>query len=1551
MKNSINEIVEEAKQLYCMQTQRLYLEDKKKENNLIKQYKGREIYELLQNIDDAAEEGKECIASIKFDENFLIISNNGKPFTISTLQRLCQGGVSEKDDKYIGCKGIGFRSVLNWADEISIYSGDDISVKFSREYAQNIYNELITGDAKEHIKNQSLELKRRGYDSSYPIFRAPQHIDRIKKEFDTVIKLKIKESLKSSIKNSLEDIDENILLFLPKLVRIVLDFNGIQNIYEKTIQDKKFTISKTINGDKSSTEFFVNNKECSLKKEFQGSNKLGLCVAIPCEDNQIKPKLYSFFPILGLNSPFPAFLHATFLLTDNRNDLDLSNEEVIEANKEIFKTLIEFYVNTVVNNISGDRRLQLLTPFNIPSNINDSFKFNESIGKLELEETFINLCKEKDIFYTVNQQYIKAIENPIILDTFPENNQFTGEKFKNVIKYIPNSKLRGFAKRLIGSCNPEGYLCEAINNSSGSWDVDTRIKTFNWWNSQGYTQLPNLLKTINGHFLSSKDEPCFLSEEKVPEWVRSIPAWANISVLSDEDQKALINCYDSEINEKNEKKGSSESNKRVLPRLINKNLVDIQEQSSRQVVISPINNSIKGENEHERAVEFIKWLWEVWKDKPFDETIKNKIKFNVPTKVNTVSYADKVYLGNDYDNELGKKILEKIEGYSELTTLNIEGASMQDKKSFFYDLGISIYPRLKEIKKEKVDNLSIEGKFVDYVLKHHSHEELEKISQYNTCLYSIENLEKILDTLDTQTIIKWIFTDQELKNAILNETQSKYFYIEYWVKHKWYPKKLNNEYLLPSYVRFVFSNTPWIEINNNKYRPIDLIIARHDLSDYSLNNLLESDIENLSKNICSVEELHSLLIILGVKTSYLELEPEQFYNLLLSLPGKDRTKAIRISRDIYRTIIDSSANVSKCRILSDYESDRRNTFLEEGKVLVKKSNNSEFVSIAEAFFSSSAVINTDGKFPIDVPARRGKRDDFEKILGIKPYEIDYNVISKIESHCNSEFQRDFYSFIPCIMCYRNGKKDEIVNLSVELVSYAKIKYNNQEKIINSGYILLKKSSRHWLICVGEETDYKHLAKERIAENLVQIFNVLFNFPSKDFLNKVEQLFIYNQTQREYLIESEFGGKDEIENTKLEIKNTSEFYKKISDFLNTSDDGIKNINWMNPDLDDLREIVNLLKDSQKPLNELNKLLDSNISIVKYNSFEFIKEYENDKVKVRADIYEICKNEPKTLIDKWKTFDEMIKAYTTDFEKLDFNKKDAYRQLKDDFYKKHNIKSNNERTYNDITKIYRDNLNKIKKIFDNNSLSVNDFTNISEYDSLLYFKDSNLECIVDEFIKNEVQKQEELTKLFNNNQYNIEELINKIELDSNLLSGTKREIKTNVHKGAVTTSKTAQLERKNKYQGNWAEYIVICLLEEEKFKEVNEFLGRDYSIYWVSGAAKEIQDLETKDHKYDCTNTNDSVGYDIELISNDKSKRMYIEVKSSSQENCSFYMSANEREVAITKNNENERYRIIFVSNLDINNSKSIPKAHFINAPLEDAFNAYPIQYNMVYNKTI
>ena len=61
LEGEIKKIAGEAIKLYSMETQRAYIEDKKKENSLTKQYKGREIYELLQNIDDAADENKDCI--------------------------------------------------------------------------------------------------------------------------------------------------------------------------------------------------------------------------------------------------------------------------------------------------------------------------------------------------------------------------------------------------------------------------------------------------------------------------------------------------------------------------------------------------------------------------------------------------------------------------------------------------------------------------------------------------------------------------------------------------------------------------------------------------------------------------------------------------------------------------------------------------------------------------------------------------------------------------------------------------------------------------------------------------------------------------------------------------------------------------------------------------------------------------------------------------------------------------------------------------------------------------------------------------------------------------------------------------------------------------------------------------------------------------------------------------------------------------------------------------------------------------------------------------
>ena len=195
-----------------------------------------------------------------------------------------------------------------------------------------------------------------------------------------------------------------------------------------------------------------------------------------------------------------------------------------------------------------------------------------------------------------------------------------------------------------------------------------------------------------------------------------------------------------------------------------------------------------------------------------------------------------------------------------------------------------------------------------------------------------------------------------------------------------------------------------------------------------------------------------------------------------------------------------------------------------------------------------------------------------------------------------------------------------------------------------------------------------------------------------------------------------------------------------------------------------------------------------------------------------------------------------------------------------------------------------------------------------------------------------------------------MLNQTTIGAELTDGKYKGGKGVTGRGGVSTAATERTGRQNKKQGNTAEYLTVMKLAKKEVKEVNEFFGdQGYSIHWVSGAAKDIQTAEGQDMPYSCSETNDACGYDIRLESEDGSKKMYIEVKSSSTDNCSFYMSANELEKAIEINgkNEGEQYRIIFVSSLNVNDPNSHPRITFIDAKIEDGFEYHALQYNVVY----
>ena len=97
-------------------------------------YNSRSFIELLQNADDA----KATKFYVKRSGDFLFVANNGRPFNIKDLESLCRSASSNKvRGTTIGYRGIGFKSVVSFAKEVHLISGD-FEITFSKELSKQI---------------------------------------------------------------------------------------------------------------------------------------------------------------------------------------------------------------------------------------------------------------------------------------------------------------------------------------------------------------------------------------------------------------------------------------------------------------------------------------------------------------------------------------------------------------------------------------------------------------------------------------------------------------------------------------------------------------------------------------------------------------------------------------------------------------------------------------------------------------------------------------------------------------------------------------------------------------------------------------------------------------------------------------------------------------------------------------------------------------------------------------------------------------------------------------------------------------------------------------------------------------------------------------------------------------------------------------------------------------------------------------------------------------------------------------------------------------------
>ena len=120
----IERIVEQNLGVYRAMPSRLQ-EDVSQEAQVASDYRGRLVYELLQNADDAMADASTTSDRVSFlvTDDELWIANTGRALTEGDVHGLCGLGASSKVDAAgnrrasIGHKGLGFKSVLEITDE------------------------------------------------------------------------------------------------------------------------------------------------------------------------------------------------------------------------------------------------------------------------------------------------------------------------------------------------------------------------------------------------------------------------------------------------------------------------------------------------------------------------------------------------------------------------------------------------------------------------------------------------------------------------------------------------------------------------------------------------------------------------------------------------------------------------------------------------------------------------------------------------------------------------------------------------------------------------------------------------------------------------------------------------------------------------------------------------------------------------------------------------------------------------------------------------------------------------------------------------------------------------------------------------------------------------------------------------------------------------------------------------------------------------------------------------------------------------------------------
>lgn len=951
-----------------------------RESDALDAYRGRQILELLQNADDAGS-ARTGSCKLRFDINRerLVVANTGAPFSPKGLMSLVVSDCSPKQldrNRFIGSKGLGFRTILEWTARPLISSGV-YEIAFDRAWAV----EQVRALAEVHtaVRQVVEEFTAATRECPAAILRFPFVPDASNPwlaearrwragGFDTVIVLPLDgpqaEQAYTAIVEQLTFLPATALLFCRALTEVVISGECVRrwDLDRKTIKEAVTSVVLTCDADPE--RWMVYSGGGTLSDAGRASvrakwSDYQVAVAIPGRPSpNPEGRLCVFFPTQDV-LPCSAVFHATLETTEDRNRLveHTANREVLANLARHAAAVLEAETSTS----SPTRALDLLAGIQ---------SADPELGRMGFVSELVEEFSKRRLFPRADgtmRPCAEVLRAPHSVWSDVLDRDIVPELLMIGERDGVSDLLDVFRLRWLDPDELKGRLVRLLRAGSPS-DAGVVLGKLLAAEQLGATGARGLLVDHSGSLIETQ-RAFFNPADALPE----LPAWASaISFVHPGFQAALM-------------ESSGRATLRSLAAELSQRGAEIDEyrfDSVARAMIAEVG-AVEEDDRIDRWRDLLRWLFNA---SAGSRQSLRELSIQLVTTDGRLRRANECYLGDSYSRG---RLLARLYGplgedefAGSPAQCGLAGFPLEDAESFLMASGAAGSPRTSSLglgphHAQFVEDLlaglpypvTIRGRLCD------SKEQVDAVlTSYG--VYGLRTPDRWIDVLekaDCAAVVAYALSpDSPIAQGEYDTAAS----FGATVDTEW---KVRDEASIrvPNPVLWSLRRWPWVSAGDGtRLRPSQITLS--SVAVQVLGGVFSKHRIELSDPILSAysrTSVESLLSRLGAVSSLEALAGGAVYDLLLSLP--ERNPDGQIARGIYRTLIESSPNIEP--------SPERDAFLRRGQIWSRSRGIDAYRPIDEVRYNSTLALTRiieDYVSLADLP-RRKKTTLVQELFGVR----------------------------------------------------------------------------------------------------------------------------------------------------------------------------------------------------------------------------------------------------------------------------------------------------------------------------------------------------------------------------------------------------------------------------------------------------------------------------------------------------------------------------------------------------------------------------------------